>query len=287
MELLIMISACKGGSAKSITGKPYLHALIQKSTAHWRKAVMPYFPYSRQSKKKSHRGAIVARMLANLLSIAGCNHVITIDLHATQMQGFFKCPVDNLVAEPILAKWIKMNVTDWQQGVVVSKNPGGTKRVTSLADALKLSFGIVTTDRRRMNFMSGSQSLRESLIFDRLDLARAYDPEAEAHIIPAPTYDTEKPTEQPKQTPRGRNRATSNPYHRRMVNGNHDVPPSPLAKSTRPVSVSSSTSLEPSPDRAATFGRTSTIGSTDRSPDLKAQDDEEYTDEVSVLLPCS
>ncbi|KAJ5220619.1 uncharacterized protein N7469_009506 [Penicillium citrinum] len=131
MELLIMISACKGGSAKSIT------------------AVMPYFPYSRQSKKKSHRGAITARMLANLLSIAGVDHVITMDLHASQMQGFFGKPVDNLFAEPFIARWIRMNVSGWRDAVVVSKNAGGTKRVTSLADTLKLNFGIVTTDRRR------------------------------------------------------------------------------------------------------------------------------------------
>ncbi|KAL4940131.1 hypothetical protein BDV06DRAFT_224371 [Aspergillus oleicola] len=131
MELLIMISACKGGSAKSIT------------------AVMPYFPYSRQSKKKSHRGSITARMLANLLTVAGVTHVITLDLHASQMQGFFAKPVDNLFAEPFIARWIRNNVAGWREAVVVSKNAGGTKRVTSLADTLKLNFGIVTTDRRR------------------------------------------------------------------------------------------------------------------------------------------
>ncbi|KAL9114504.1 MAG: hypothetical protein Q9227_001585 [Pyrenula ochraceoflavens] len=133
IELLIMISACKGGSARSIT------------------AVMPYFPYSRQSKKKSHRGAITARMLANLLSVAGVDHVITVDLHASQMQGFFGQPVDNLFAEPLFARWIKANVPKWKDSVVVSKNAGGSKRVTSLADTLKLSFGIITTDRRRTN----------------------------------------------------------------------------------------------------------------------------------------
>ena len=116
---------------------------------------MPYFPYSRQSKKKSHRGAITARMLANLVKVAGVDHVITLDLHATQMQGFFKCPLDNLLAEPFIAKWIRNNVPEWGDAVVVSKNPGGTKRVTSLADALKLSFGIVTTDHRR-NHLSAS-----------------------------------------------------------------------------------------------------------------------------------
>ncbi|KAI9753818.1 MAG: hypothetical protein M1815_005972 [Lichina confinis] len=133
MELLIMISACKGGSANKIT------------------AVLPYFPYSRQSKQKSHRGAITARMLANLLSVAGVHHIVTVDLHAAQMQGFFGRPVDDLHAEPFIARWIRHNVPDWREAVVVSKNAGGTKRVTSLADVLKLNFGIVTMDRRRGN----------------------------------------------------------------------------------------------------------------------------------------
>ncbi|RKF83015.1 putative ribose-phosphate pyrophosphokinase [Golovinomyces cichoracearum] len=131
MELLIMISACKGGSANKIT------------------AVLPYFPYNRQSKKKSHRGSITARMLANLLSVAGVHHVITIDLHASQMKGFFKCPVDNLHAEPLISRWIRHNILNWQEAVCVSKNAGGTKRVTSLADALKLNFGMITTDKKR------------------------------------------------------------------------------------------------------------------------------------------
>lgn len=65
------------------------------------------------------------------------------------MQGFFGKPVDNLFAEPFIARWIRMNVEGWREAVVVSKNAGGTKRVTSLADTLKLNFGIVTTDRRR------------------------------------------------------------------------------------------------------------------------------------------
>src|SRR4051812_6208814 len=137
---------------------------------------MPYFPYSRQSKKKQHRGAITARMVANLLHIAGVNHVMTIDLHASQMQGFFKCPVDNLVAEPIIARWIRTNVPNWREAVVVSKNPGGTKRVTSLADALKLSFGIVTTDRRRTGTTT---PWNESAMFEQLRLDGAYERPAE------------------------------------------------------------------------------------------------------------
>lgn len=131
MELLILISGCRGGSANKIT------------------AVIPSFPYAKQSKMKKHRGAITARMLANLLIMAGADHVITMDLHATQMQGFFSKPVDNLLAGPTLARWIKHNVPDYTQAVIVSKNPGGTKRVTALADALKVNFAMIHTDRRR------------------------------------------------------------------------------------------------------------------------------------------
>ncbi|EPS44353.1 hypothetical protein H072_1660 [Dactylellina haptotyla CBS 200.50] len=144
METLILISACKGGSANKVT------------------AVLPYFPYSKQSKKKSHRGAITARMLANLLTVAGVDHVITVDLHASQMKGFFSRPVDNLSAEPIIAKWIRQNVSNWREAVCVSKNPGGTKRVTSLADALKLNFALITTDKRRAIHDSALQSRRHS-----------------------------------------------------------------------------------------------------------------------------
>lgn len=131
MELLILVSACRGGSAKKIT------------------AVIPQFPYSKQSKMKKHRGAITARMLANLLIMAGADHIISMDLHASQMQGFFTKPVDNLYGAPSLAKWIRENVHDYKNAVVVSKNPGGTKRVTALADALKINFAMIHTDRRR------------------------------------------------------------------------------------------------------------------------------------------
>ncbi|KAK7748892.1 ribose-phosphate pyrophosphokinase 1 [Cytospora paraplurivora] len=155
MELLIMISACKGGSATKIT------------------AVLPYFPYSRQSKKKSHRGAITARMLSNLLGVAGVKHVITVDLHASQMQGFFQCPVDNLHAEPLIARWIRHNVPTWREAVVVSKNAGGTKRVTSLADALKLNFGMVTTDRKR-----GNAGITHSMILNQLEGLEPLEPAA-------------------------------------------------------------------------------------------------------------
>jgi ribose-phosphate pyrophosphokinase len=81
------------------------------------------------------------------------------------MQGFFGKPVDNLFAEPFVARWIQMNVPGWREAVVVSKNAGGTKRVTSLADTLKLNFGIVTTDRRRPK----ANMTDSTLFFDAVD----------------------------------------------------------------------------------------------------------------------
>ncbi|KAK3624079.1 ribose-phosphate pyrophosphokinase 1 [Elasticomyces elasticus] len=253
MELLIMIQACKGGSAKSIT------------------AVMPYFPYSRQSKKKTHRGAITARMLANLMYVAGVNHLITIDLHASQMQGFFKCPVDNLVAEPLLSKWLRMNIPDWQDAVAVSKNPGGTKRVTSMADALNISFGIVTTDRRRTN---GMLSMQGSAIFESMGTDGTNDraalegdaEEAEARIISNAGFREHNFAQQQRQQHAPRTNGEMEGLHHRpssrhravtsglsptvrtrlnTLNGNGESPasPSPLSRSTRPESVGTEGSI--------------------------------------------
>lgn len=81
--------------------------------------------------------------------MAGVHHVITMDLHASQMQGFFAIPVDNLYAEPTLARWIREHVQDWQDCVIVSKSPSGAKRVTSLADSLGVNFALTHMDRQR------------------------------------------------------------------------------------------------------------------------------------------
>lgn len=217
---------------------------------------MPYFPYSRQSKKKTHRGAITARMLANLMKVAGVDHVITIDLHAVQMQGFFKCPVDNLIAEPLLAKWIRQNIPKWSDAVVVSKNPGGTKRVTSLADALNLSFGIVTTDRRRPH-THASNSMQSSAIFesmgsdgtndrqhllDEAELQRAFTPERQTRSTDFAHRHINGDLPYRGSNGRGPQRAVttmSSGVRTRHLNGNSDVPPSPLANSTRPESNAS------------------------------------------------
>jgi N-terminal domain of ribose phosphate pyrophosphokinase len=110
MELLILISACKTASAKRIT------------------AVIPCFPYARMDRKDRSRAPITAKLLANMLQVAGCDHVITMDLHASQIQGFFEVPVDNLWMEPIMLKYIKTEVADWRNSIIVSPDPGGAKR---------------------------------------------------------------------------------------------------------------------------------------------------------------
>lgn len=109
MELLIIINACKTASARRIT------------------AVIPNFPYARQDKKDKSRAPITAKLMANMLQTAGCNHVITMDLHASQIQGFFNVPVDNLYAEPSTLRWIRENL-DVSKAVIVSPDAGGAKR---------------------------------------------------------------------------------------------------------------------------------------------------------------
>jgi len=109
MELLILINACRTASARRIT------------------AVLPSFPYARQDKKDKSRAPITAKLMANMLQTAGCNHVITMDLHASQIQGFFNVPVDNLYAEPSTLRWIRNNLKV-EDCVIVSPDAGGAKR---------------------------------------------------------------------------------------------------------------------------------------------------------------
>jgi len=133
MELLIMINACKIASAARVT------------------AVIPCFPYARQDKKDKSRAPISAKLVANMLSVAGADHIITMDLHASQIQGFFDIPVDNLYAEPAVLKWIRENISDWRSCVIVSPDAGGAKRVTSIADRLNVDFALIHKERKKAN----------------------------------------------------------------------------------------------------------------------------------------
>ncbi|XP_053168341.1 ribose-phosphate pyrophosphokinase 2 isoform X4 [Hemicordylus capensis] len=138
MELLIMINACKIASSSRVT------------------AVIPCFPYARQDKKDKEQGRwsrapISAKLVANMLSVAGADHIITMDLHASQIQGFFDIPVDNLYAEPAVLQWIKENIVDWRNCVIVSPDAGGAKRVTSIADRLNVEFALIHKERKKAN----------------------------------------------------------------------------------------------------------------------------------------
>ncbi|KAI9179389.1 ribose phosphate diphosphokinase subunit prs4 [Blastocladiella emersonii ATCC 22665] len=137
MELLIMINACKFASARRIT------------------AVIPCFPYARQDRKDKSRAPISAKLVANMLTVAGCDHVITMDLHASQIQGFFDIPVDNLYAEPSALKYIRENVADYTaNAVIVSPDAGGAKRATAIADRLGIDFAIIHKERKVANQVS-------------------------------------------------------------------------------------------------------------------------------------
>ena len=105
--------------------------------------VLPCFPYARQDKKDKSRAPISARLIANMITRAGADHVITMDLHASQIQGFFNIPVDNLFAEPLLLRYIRENIPDFRSAVIVSPDAGGAKRCTSIADRLDLDFALV------------------------------------------------------------------------------------------------------------------------------------------------
>lgn len=133
MELLIMINACKIASACRVT------------------AVIPCFPYARQDKKDKSRAPISAKLVANMLSVGGADHIITMDLHASQIQGFFDIPVDNLYAEPAVLRWIKDNIPDWRNCCIVSPDAGGAKRVTAIADRLNVDFALIHKERKKAN----------------------------------------------------------------------------------------------------------------------------------------
>ncbi len=130
MELLIMVDALKRASAYSIT------------------AVIPYYGYARQDRKVAPRAPISAKLVANLLQTAGINRMVTIDLHAGQIQGFFDIPVDNLYAQPVMLEYIKKNKNIENSNIViVSPDAGGVERALSYAK--KLNAGMAIIDKRR------------------------------------------------------------------------------------------------------------------------------------------
>ncbi|WP_332065995.1 ribose-phosphate pyrophosphokinase [Bartonella sp. CB189] len=130
MELLIMIDALRRSSARRIT------------------AVIPYFGYARQDRKPGPRTPISAKLVANLITEAGANRILTLDLHAGQIQGFFDIPADNLYAVPVISRDIKMHYS-LENVIVVSPDVGGVVRARSLAKRLNCLLAIVDKRRER------------------------------------------------------------------------------------------------------------------------------------------
>ena len=129
MELLIMIDACRRASAGRIT------------------AVIPYFGYARQDRKAKGRDPISAKLVANMIEAAGADRVLTMDLHASQIQGFFDIPVDNLLGNPIFVKYYMDKFPDHEDMVVVSPDVGSVARSRTFAN--KMGMGLAIVDKRR------------------------------------------------------------------------------------------------------------------------------------------
>ncbi|KRN72576.1 ribose-phosphate pyrophosphokinase [Carnobacterium maltaromaticum] len=159
MELLIMIDALKRASAKTIN------------------LVIPYYGYARQDRKARSREPITAKLVANMITAAGADRILTLDLHASQIQGFFDLPVDHLMGAPLLANYFLNHDIANDDVVVVSPDHGGVTRARKLAEFLKAPIAII--DKRRpkanvaevMNIIGNVEGKKCILIDDMIDTA--------------------------------------------------------------------------------------------------------------------
>jgi ribose-phosphate pyrophosphokinase len=158
MELLVTLDALRRGSARRVT------------------AVIPYFGYARQDRKSGPRTPISAKLVANLITEAGADRVLTLDLHAGQIQGFFDIPTDNLFASPVLGRDIE-NRFNGQELVIVSPDVGGVIRARGLAKRLNADLAIIDKRRERagvsevMNIIGNVKDRTTILVDDIVDSA--------------------------------------------------------------------------------------------------------------------
>ncbi|MFO0110101.1 MAG: ribose-phosphate pyrophosphokinase [Alphaproteobacteria bacterium] len=153
MELLITLDALKRASARRVT------------------AVIPYFGYARQDRKPGPRTPITAKLVANLITEAGADRVLTVDLHAGQIQGFFDIPLDHLYARPVIVADIKAHYPNLNNLIIVSPDVGGVVRARSLAARLGVELAIVDKRRDRVNHSEvvhiiGEVEGRDCILFD-------------------------------------------------------------------------------------------------------------------------
>jgi len=157
MELLVVIDALRRGSARRIT------------------AVLPYFGYARQDRKPAPRTPISAKLVANMITAAGADRVLTLDLHAGQIQGFFDIPLDNLYAAPVFTRDIKSRLKGENNITVVSPDVGGVVRARAVAKRLDADLAIIDKRRERagvsevMNIIGDVENHRCILIDDIVD----------------------------------------------------------------------------------------------------------------------
>nr|HID58716.1 ribose-phosphate pyrophosphokinase [Desulfobacterales bacterium] len=170
VELLLMLDACKRSSARRIT------------------AVIPYYGYARQDKKVAPRVPISAKLVADMITIAGAGRIITMDLHAGQIQGFFDIPVDNLFAAPVLLAYIKENFQNENDIVIVSPDAGGVERARAFAKRLHAQLAIIDKRReapnraRAMNVVGNVGGKKAIILDDIVDTAGTLTQAAEALI---------------------------------------------------------------------------------------------------------
>ncbi len=168
MELLIMIDALRRASVKTIT------------------TVIPYYGYARQDRKAKPREPITAKLVANLITTAGADRVVTLDLHAAQIQGFFDIPVDHLLGAPLLASYFLDHDLHGEEVVVVSPDHGGAVRARKLAEFLNSSIAIVDKRRPRpnvsevMNIIGDVRGKKAIIIDDMIDTAGTITAAAQA-----------------------------------------------------------------------------------------------------------
>jgi ribose-phosphate pyrophosphokinase len=159
MELLVSLDALKRSSARRVT------------------AVIPYFGYARQDRKSAPRTPISAKLVANMVTAAGADRVLTIDLHSMQTQGFFDIPTDNLIAAPVLVKDIRDHHHSTRDLIIVSPDVGGVVRARDIADRLDTDLAIIDKRRERagvsevMNIIGDVAGRRCILIDDIVDTA--------------------------------------------------------------------------------------------------------------------
>ncbi|MEW6586576.1 MAG: ribose-phosphate pyrophosphokinase [Nitrospirota bacterium] len=157
MELLLMVDALKRASARRIT------------------AVIPYYGYARQDRKVQPRVPISAKLVADIITAAGTNRVLTMDLHAAQIQGFFNIPVDNLYAGPVILDYVQKKYNSKKNLVIVSPDAGGVERARQFARKLQSSIAII--DKRReaanvsqiMNVIGDVKNMNTIILDDMID----------------------------------------------------------------------------------------------------------------------